>query len=264
MEHTGYCHICGTYGKLSFEHIPPEGALNHGKAMVYTGDEVLKRYRGEKSKYQSQQRGMGKYTLCDNCNNKTGSWYVPAYNTFAQAVAWELQKMPALQHGNAVSFSTDKILPLQFVKQVVTMFCSLLPVSEVQRLGFDKLLLDKDSNQVDKSLFDLRIYLTQSSVGQLMVGPTAVIRKTETGFDSTWVCDLCAYPFGFILNLSPENPIEYGASLMGLFDTEYGKAYDMTWTLTYLERTSETLPMPLVFKALPSAPVSEDDPVQKA
>ena len=51
---------------------------------------------------------------------------------------------------------------------------------------------------------------------------------------------------------------------MGLFDTEYGKAYDMTWTLTYLERTSETLPMPLVFKALPSAPVSEDDPVQKA
>jgi len=103
---------------------------------------------------------------------------------------------------------------------------------------------------IKKTLFDLRIYLTPSSVGQLMVGPTGVIHKTETGFDTTWVCDLCAYPFGFILNLSPQNPVEYGASLMDLFDTEYGKAYDMTWTLTYLERTSEELPLPLVFKKL--------------
>ena len=64
MDHMGTCHICGTYGKLSFEHIPPEGALNHGKAKIYTGDEVLKRYRGEKSKYQSQQEGTQgrKYT----------------------------------------------------------------------------------------------------------------------------------------------------------------------------------------------------------
>jgi len=257
MEHKGYCHICGTYGKLSFEHIPPESALNHGKAVVYTGDEVLKKYRGAKSKYQSLQRGMGKYTLCENCNNKTGSWYVPAYNAFAKAVAWELQNISSLEHGDIFSFSTDKILPLQFVKQVVTMFCSLLPLSEVQRLGFDTLLLNKESNKIDRTLFDLRIYLTQLSVGQLMVGPTAVFHKTDTGVDCTWVCDLCAYPFGFILNLSPENPVEYGASLMDLFNAEFGKAYNMTWLLTYLERTSDTLPMPLVFKPLPSH--SEED-----
>lgn len=29
----GYCHICGKYGKLTFEHIPPEKALNNSKAM---------------------------------------------------------------------------------------------------------------------------------------------------------------------------------------------------------------------------------------
>ena len=43
----GYCHICGTYGKLSFEHIPPESALNRKRAKVYTGDDVIKRYAGE-------------------------------------------------------------------------------------------------------------------------------------------------------------------------------------------------------------------------
>ena len=73
----GYCHICGCYGELSYEHIPPENALNTNKAIIYTGDDVIKRYKGEKSKYICRQQGMGKFSLCENCNNKTGSWYVP-------------------------------------------------------------------------------------------------------------------------------------------------------------------------------------------
>ena len=40
----GYCHICGKYGKLSFEHIPPQKALNNNKALVYTGENAIKRY----------------------------------------------------------------------------------------------------------------------------------------------------------------------------------------------------------------------------
>ena len=40
----GFCHICGRYGKLTFEHIPPKKALNSKKAMVYQGEEALKKY----------------------------------------------------------------------------------------------------------------------------------------------------------------------------------------------------------------------------
>ena len=69
----GYCHICGTYGKLTFEHIPPESALNKGRAKVYTGDDAIKQYTGEKSRYLSLQQGMGKYSLCESCNNNTGA-----------------------------------------------------------------------------------------------------------------------------------------------------------------------------------------------
>lgn len=70
-------------------------------------------------------------------------------------------------------------------------------------------------------------------------------------FETMVVSDLGVYPFGFIMNLTPEHPIEYGASIMSLFETEYGKGYKMQWGLMYLERTSDTLPMPLQFKALP-------------
>lgn len=247
----GYCHICGKYGELSFEHIPPENALNKNKAIIYTGDEALKRYKGEKARYINQQQGMGKYSLCEKCNNITGSWYVPTYSHVAKDVARSLYEYKQLKHGDEIEFLFKELPVLAFAKQIIAMFCSLLPLSEVKRLGFDVLLLNKESNYVDKSLFDLRIYLTPLNVGQLMIGPSSIIYKTETGFETIIACDLGAYPFGFILNLTPEFPIDHGTSIMNFFDTEYNNLYSQTLNLVYLERTSSVLPLPLVFKPLP-------------
>ena len=84
-----------------------------------------------------------------------------------------------------------------------------------------------------------------------MIGPSSIVSKTETGFETTVACDLGAYPFGFILNLTPQTPIEYGTSIMNLFDATYGKEYSAKWPLMYLERTSDVLPLPLVFKPIP-------------
>lgn len=246
----GYCHICGTYGKLSFEHIPPESALNRKRAKVYTGNDVIKRYAGEKSRYINLQQGMGKYTLCESCNNNTGAWYADVYSEVAKEVAYDLQKRPPLKHGEILTFSMQKLPALVFVKQVVTMFCSLLPLEEVRRLGFDKFLLDKESNTIDKTQFDLRIYLTPANVGQLMVGPCVVSYTAGTSIEAICASDLAVYPFGFILNLTPQYPIEYGASLLELFDTKYEETYKMNWSLMYLERTDEILPLPLQFKPL--------------
>lgn len=142
-DRMGYCHICGTYGKLSFEHIPPESALNRRRAKVYTGDDVIKQYAGEKSRYINLQKGMGKYTLCESCNNNTGAWYADVYSEVAKEVAYDLQKRPPLKHGETLTFLMQKLPALAFVKQVVTMFCSLLPLGEVQRLEFDRFLLDE-------------------------------------------------------------------------------------------------------------------------
>ena len=250
----GICHICGKHCKLTFEHIPPRDALNKGPARMMSGDELIKKYRGEQSRYRNQQKGMGRYSLCSSCNNNTGQWYAPAYNFAAKATALEIQQNPPKQHGVVYELETDKCKPLAFVKQVIAMFCSILPITEVQRLGFDKLLLDKESNVIDRSLFDLRMYIPSQEGGHLQVGPfiVASVNKETNEMSATQAAEIAAYPFGFILNLTPENPVEHGGSIMYMLNAEYGKQYKMTWYLRYLERTSLELPMPLIFKPLPN------------
>ena len=161
-----------------------------------------------------------------------------------------------MKHGDFFSFKTKEIQPLAVVKQVIAMFCSLIPLSEVRRLGFDKLLLNRESNAVDTALFDLRIYLTSREIAQLMIGPACVLLKSDSGIVSVCVSDLAVYPFGFILNLTPEHPVEHGASMLPMLDTEYGKNYEMSWTLQYLERKNNNVPLPLQFK--PNTVADED------
>ncbi len=84
-EIQGTCHICGQNKKLTFEHIPPHKAFNNLSAKVYNGGELLKKYKGEPYKYQNMQKGKGGYTLCEECNNNTGSWYVEEYIEIALA-----------------------------------------------------------------------------------------------------------------------------------------------------------------------------------
>ena len=244
----GQCHICGKYVKLSFEHIPPEAALNKGQVKAYSGEEILKTFHGEKARYQNMQRGMGKFSLCESCNNTTGQWYATTYCQVAREVACSRSKAEQLQHGDVIEYKFKDLPALAFVKQVIAMFCSLLPWKAVHRLGFDQFLMNRESNLVDTSLFDLRVYLTSADTAQLMIPPSVVLYASDDKVERYSVTDLCAYPFGFILNLSPEVPVKYGTSLMEWFKCEYSKKYGATLPLVYLERTNTTLPLPLQFK----------------
>lgn len=249
----GQCHICGEYGKLSFEHIPPEAALNKGQIKAYSGEEILKAFHDVHARYENMQRGMGKHSLCESCNNTTGQWYAATYCQIAKEVAISRKKMKSLQHGDGIEYTFKNLPALSFVKQIIAMFCSLLPWDEVHRLGFDQLLLNRKSNSVDMSLFDLRVYLTSSETAQLLTAPSVVLYLSDNEVVSSTVADLCAYPFGFILNLSPEIPVEYGTSLMELFACEYDKEYSVMLPLVYLERTCTKLPLPLQFQPFPKA-----------
>ena len=249
-KHEGVCHICGKYGELTFEHIPPEKAFNSQRAKIYSGDEALKRSKGEPSRYLNFQKGMGKYSLCQSCNNDTGAWYAHTYCDFAMDVIKSLHKNKPLEHGDVVEFIFRECPVLQIVKQVIAMFCSLLPYEEVQRLGFDKLLLEKERNIVNRELFDLRMYLTPIETGQLMCGPAVAFIKKDESAEAICVADLGAYPFGFILNLTPEIPVEYGGSIMDMFNVKYDEKHDFKLSLMYLERRSVDFPLPLMFKKL--------------
>ena len=136
---------------LTFEHIPPKKAYNWERAKIYNGYEALNKSQGEPARYSNSQQGMGKYSLCQSCNNNTGTWYAQAYCDFAMDVIKSLHKGDQpLKHGDIINYRFKDCPALQIVKQVIAMFCSLLPYHEVKRLGFDRLLLEQKSNTVDK------------------------------------------------------------------------------------------------------------------
>lgn len=93
-RHFRKCALCGKEGKLTFEHIPPSVAFNSTPARLVSGEEIFKEevlnekermpWDAQGLKYQNQQQGMGRYSLCQDCNNNTGSWYGEAYITFAR------------------------------------------------------------------------------------------------------------------------------------------------------------------------------------
>ncbi len=118
----GICHICGTYGPLTFEHVPPERAGNNAQVRLLPFEEAMDlgpddpRPRG-----RVQQRGAGAHTLCDPCNTKTGKWYVPHY------LQWFLQGWRLLQYAiDAPSLTfIYHIIPLAVIKQIAVMMFSL-------------------------------------------------------------------------------------------------------------------------------------------
>lgn len=85
-----------------------------------------------------------------------------------------------------------------------------------------------------------------------MCGPTAVVYKNNDSIETVWVADMGVYPFGFILNLTPEKPIGWGSSIMDMFNVGYDEKCEYNLSLMYLERANNALPLPLVFKIIPN------------
>ena len=120
------CHICGKHTKLSFEHVPPEAAFNDcpvvGKHIVDLINKDPEYYFDENG--HKSQRGAGAYTLCEQCNSDTGSWYGDAFANFAS------QSLNILQHAEGYSilhrlYCLFHIYPLRVIKQIITMFFSV-------------------------------------------------------------------------------------------------------------------------------------------
>src|SRR5690606_19434915 len=89
----GKCHICGQFGDLSFEHVPPEAAFNNRPIRVKSGMQLVNADLDDE-RGRTQQRGAGGYTLCERCNSLTGTWYGSAY------VDWACQGLHLSQYAS--------------------------------------------------------------------------------------------------------------------------------------------------------------------
>ena len=93
----GDCHICGTNGKLTFEHVPPRAAFNKWRVRRIPGSDLIGADLDSPSGGEICQRGAGGYTLCGQCNNETGGWYGDAF------VDWTYQAMRILSFSFIIS-----------------------------------------------------------------------------------------------------------------------------------------------------------------
>ena len=240
----GICVLCGQEKKLTFEHIPPHAAFNNRPASVVTGDKFVRFMTGEQVKGKIQQKGMGRYSLCEECNSKTGAWYGDFYQKVAKDTAYILYQKP-IAHGEWITFSTDKFRPLEFVKQICSFFCSTVQPEFIKQLGFEKFILDRESNDIDTSKFDLRIYLTPITVKNMATGYNVQFVNWQT----RGVAEVVTHPFGFMLNFNPEIPLEVGTSLLPFFKLEYGKEHHVDIGIQCLEKHEQ--PLTCMFKSLP-------------
>jgi hypothetical protein len=123
----GICRVCGEFGKLTFEHIPPQCAFNRSALKSYKLDQFWALEAGERARYKSDQRGAGEYALCDECNNKRGgTWYVPEFCLWVQVVAGIIvEHFPEDEEVEFLTVGFRKVRPPRFLKQVVSMLLTI-------------------------------------------------------------------------------------------------------------------------------------------
>ena len=196
----GRCHICGSIGNLSFEHVPPQAAFNKQPVRLSKSEALLQKLNtGDFENLQTiiQQKGLGRYTLCNKCNNNTGAWYVRDY------VDWVYQAAIILLHtsGKPTLFYQFRIFPLRVIKQIICMFFSANgPNFRDEHPGLVKFVLDKNENNLDPQI-RIGCYYNPSQVSR------------QTGIAGVWrnfsrkihvISEISHFPFGYIMFIDTE------------------------------------------------------------
>lgn len=267
-KHFGKCALCGKECELSYEHIPPEAAFNSGRSRMYSGEQILfdndrLPWDVQGLQYVSHQQGSGKYSLCADCNSNTGSWYGDSYKDFAYSIAGILK---TAENDSILEIKMDGIYGARFIKQVISMFCSVnnhclldgyrekknrdaVSHSALAQTLFDaqmelydaavlvdelrSFVLDKDAIGLDKSKFKICMYATKSNLIKFD-GISIVGNLFENHF---WaISEITAAPLGFLIYFNPpENLKHIGVDITALADYGYNEKLDIEFPLYILE-----------------------------
>ena len=215
----GSCALCKKEKKLNFEHIPPRAALNMAPAKPVLIESLLLSsnlpWETKGIQYRNLQKGMGLYSICEDCNSKTGGYYGTDYVDFACAIDWFLAKKDyALFQGIEI----QKIHPLRFIKQVASMFCSINEVANSELDDLREFVLNKNAIGLDKSKYKICMYFTHS-VFYKYIPLSAITKKSNVTIQ---VSEIATYPLGFIMYLYPIPNYTYeGIDITSFVDDDY-------------------------------------------
>ena len=217
------CALCRRESILTFEHIPPRAAFNNLPAKPVSGDKLIKDnnrmpWDMKGLSYNNQQRGMGKFSLCQECNNNTGAWYGNEYTSIAHLIHNFLgHAIP--ERMNVIKI--PEIYPLRFCKQILSMFCSINNFEDPRLEHLRRFVLNKEEVGIDKLRYRLCMYLTRSTM--MKYAPLSVLlTSTNHGFEKIVLSEITAYPLGFILYFDPCSSMDYeGVDITCFTDCKY-------------------------------------------
>jgi hypothetical protein len=230
-ESAGICCICGAFGKLTDEHIPPKASGNNKPVRLQGHEHLFDESSRKFGSTQKSNKGYVQKRLCSNCNSFFGSSYVPSFLAFSEEIKSQLMdgnpKLP-------VNEFRVRIRPLAIYKQILEM---LVVVSNGQfdeptKSQIKEFLLEKQSTVKPDRVSILLYNSTEVKprfLGMHLIASPAGIRK----------CAQVVYPpFGFELFLGeyPENPLKLNIDSFSTF--EYDQDVDVELTLGIVNENS--------------------------
>jgi hypothetical protein len=187
----GVCKLCGQTDKLTYEHVPPKNAHNKTRFYIFPTDSSITDPFLEKPKGKPEQGGIGYYSLCEPCNNKTGGWYGNAYIDFVNQAIYRLRLADA-QYENGDPYI---IHPLKVIKQIISFFVTLGVINysdEYPELA--SFVLNK-SNRTLPDNFQVFMYYNDSDNYRYMADNSLYENGIIYRFS-----EMAHFPFGFLLS----------------------------------------------------------------
>ncbi|HEX8734781.1 MAG TPA: hypothetical protein VF721_05615 [Pyrinomonadaceae bacterium] len=227
----GFCRLCGNYGELTFEHIPPRKAFNDKGVLLHSLNYISDAsYQiAKKIPQRRHNAGLGERSLCGKCNNLTGAWYGDAY------VDWAKQGMSYLDIiEKSVSISLPfYIKPLNVLKQIVTMGLAMSSGSLINNYELRKFVLNIREKELP-SEYLFYVYLTnKKSTARYMAD--SIQLDTHTGAMDFVLAEVALPPFGVvILNFIPDRKSSVTDDNL-CFINHFSKYDYNVWTTVYLK-----------------------------
>jgi hypothetical protein len=194
----GYCCICGDFGPLTFEHVPPRSAFNKRPVILVEMEKVYKAGLDAERKGNQQQRGAGAYTLCKRCNSKTGEWYGERFAEWCQG---GLEILQATGGGDYLIDMYD-FYPLSVLKQSMSMFCSVngpgLAQTVTELVPF---IMHPERRLLDPRL---RVFAYFNPIGHPRHRPKGTMLDLFTARQSKF-SEIAFFPFGYVLVMDTES-----------------------------------------------------------
>ena len=238
----GICHLCGKYGELTFEHVPPKSANNKERAKLLTGREIFditKLREGKSLKYINQQQGAGNYTLCQECNNTTGYWYAKEYIKFANEIGYLLTNKIDISYAKGIWLDTNKLYFQRIIKQILCMFLSTIqPEYAMEFKDIREYVLNKNSTEFNSQKYRVSMYLLKN----YEISHSGILRlllkdNGETTIRKVAIMNL--YPIGFILEIDPpEKNIDDTTDITKFTTLKYDELQNVVMTFSITEKYS--------------------------